>query len=151
MSMYREQLQVSRIFPGNKLSSFLGHAQLPQHPPRHQADPGLGRLLPKRISRIEQREDVSFADKLWCRETIGYSWWKTRVFSTRRSSWLLWGKMRQSINSSTSFALSVIAPNVVSRELLGPAKRARKTVKALTEARVLWRRIDALVNVHPNR
>ena len=32
----------------------LGGAQLPQHPPSHQADPGLGRLLLKRISEIEE-------------------------------------------------------------------------------------------------
>ena len=32
-------------------------------------------------------------------------------------------KMWQSINSSTSFALTIIAPNVVLRELLGLAKK----------------------------
>ena len=72
--------------------------------------------------------------------------------SARRSSWLFWGKTRQSINSSTNFALSVIAPNVVFKELLGSAKRARKTVRVLTEARVLcWRRTNASINVLPNR
>ena len=47
------------------------------------------------------------------------------------------GKTRQSINSSTRFALLVIASKMVSRELLGPAKRARKTIRVLMEARVL--------------
>ena len=60
-------------------------------------------------------------------------------------------KMWQSISNSISFALTIIAPNVVSRELLGQAKRARKTVRVLMEARVFRGRIGASVNVPPNR
>ena len=63
-------------FPGNEFSSRLnakvasqlnsddlkehrtglGDVQLLQHLLRHQTDPGLGRLLPERISRIEVAE-----------------------------------------------------------------------------------------------
>ena len=59
--------------------------------------------------------------------------------------------MQQSINSFTSFALLLIALNVVLKELLSLAKRAWKTVRALIEAHVLKRQISALVNVFLNQ
>ena len=40
--------------------------------------------------------------------------------------------------------MTVIAPNVVLKKLLGPAKSARKNVKTLTE-------VCTLVNVLPNQ
>ena len=43
------------------------------------------------------------------------------IFSARRPSSLLWGKTWQSISSFVSFALSIIDPKVVLRELLSPA------------------------------
>ena len=75
MSSYREQLQVSIVFPGNKFLSFLDAKVTTQlnsddlrnvgqtlastipstssKPIKHfRPDPGLERLLPKRISRI---------------------------------------------------------------------------------------------------
>ena len=46
----------------------------------------------------------------------------------------------------------IIDSNMVSRELLGLAKKsARETIRALTEARVFRRKIGASVNVPPNQ
>ena len=58
-------------------------------------------------------------------------------YPTRRSSWLLWGKTQQSINSSTSFALPIIKAEAVSRGFSNPAN--------LTGARAL--RISELLEV----
>ena len=44
-------------------SALLDDAQLPQHPPSHQADLELGCLFLERISRIERRDDVRLAGK----------------------------------------------------------------------------------------
>ena len=91
-------------------------------------DHGLGRLFTERISRIGQREDVSFADKNSVqrgRRLKDLSIQLEELPSCPGSS---------GINNSTSFALTIIAPNVVLKELLGSAKRARKTVRALMEA-----------------
>ena len=65
MSRYREQLQVFILFPGNEFLSFLGSQlryddfrNVGQAMELHNSlnilpDPGLGRLLPERISGIE--------------------------------------------------------------------------------------------------
>ena len=96
----------------------------------------LGRLLSERISRIEWRDDVRLANK-----KLGAEGRKSQLVND--SSIQLEGlsprldssgeKTRQSINNSTRFPLSVIASKMVSRELLNPAKRARKTVRILSE------------------
>ena len=36
--------------------------------------PGFGRFLPEFTAEFVRREDVRFANKLWYRGTIGYSW-----------------------------------------------------------------------------
>ena len=71
--------------------------------------------------------------KTWCKKTLvtidkGFEY--SRLEDLLGSSW-------KNANSSTSFALLAIAPNVVLRELLRPAKKLEKTVRALIEASVL--------------
>ena len=67
-------------------------------------------------------------------------------------NWLLGGKTWQSINNSISFALTIIASNVVLPELLGLVKRARKTYRVLREVRVLcWWKTAILVNIPLNQ
>ena len=46
-------------------------------------------------------------------------------------------KTWQNISNSISVALTIIAPNMISKEFLGPAKRAWKTVRAPMKAWVL--------------
>ena len=67
-------------------------------------------FLPERISRIGWKKDVSFADKTWCKKV------QRKLASQGKNVTI----------NSISFTLMIIAPNVVTKELLGLAKKEFK-------------------------
>ena len=56
--MATTRISWQRVFKLYRCRDALDDGQLPHHPPSHQSDPGLGRLLPEHISKIERRENV---------------------------------------------------------------------------------------------
>ena len=88
------------------------------------------------ISELKyRREDVRCVDKTFGAEgrqvDKGFECSRPKDFPPT-------GEKRDRVSvAPLALALLIIGAKVVLRELLGPAKRARKTVRALTEARVL--------------
>ena len=93
-----------------KRKTGLGDAQIPQNLPRHQTDPGLGRLLPERLSRIEQRDDVCLADNNLVQRDSKKKFQRSGLARTARL---------------------IIDPNMILRELLGQAKKALERLSEL--------------------
>ena len=110
----------------------LGDVQLSQYLSRHQADFELGRFFPERICRI-----CAEGGRAFCRQTLVQRDCWLQLVKDSKIFLAPLGKNTTDISGFASLAMTIIAPNVVLRELLGPAKRARKTVRALTEVRVL--------------
>ena len=134
MSRYWEKLQISIVFFGNKFSS----------------------RLDTEVPKVYPKAEVAKGRRAFCRQT-----WVQRdhwLYLVKNSSVLgskiflaSLGKNVTKHQKLYSLCLVVIDSKMVSRELLGPAKSARKTVRALEFSVSNWRRISALVNVPPNQ
>ena len=86
--------------------------------------------LDAKVLRVYPRAEVAEERGASCRQKLGAEGPLIIAGGRLECSWLedlpdsSEKKMRQSINSSTSFALTIIKAETISRELLGPAKRA---------------------------